>query len=532
MAGPRKINKGTRLSGIPADSWNGFVDTHRIVSQMRPPTNGAAQIAADDRAIVVTLQNDSEGDVPRGGVLKLGAPIVEPSTRAAVVLEGILFGGDTPEADNNEQQIGIALAPVADGEVGPFAVVGVVWAKLNITDAAHAFAKPKASTAELESDASTGFPVIWKESGTGSKWAVVSLQKDAPGNVIYAQVVGAVTSGDPTFTFDNAVAVVGSIPSGGTGTAQNQYAQTYSDNDWVFLFQEKSSDQWLTERGGTSGSQVVYFELTENKSYGDASKLAKPVLPDGTMDSGADAFHVVDDKNQFYGRAAEGGADGYRGFGLRQWDDYSEGVPGFRIITMEGPALELIATLDEDLASPTDCTLAEDPAVFGLAQRGRIPAPVSMVDVQVYDDIGVAAGAKSGEKWIVRWNEADERYCFWRKVEGPRYITIKGTTGAVARTDGTFTLSEPVSVNGPVPDGTITVTNDPPINTPGGRTVYARYNVSIGTDDTDRWDTGDGGNFLHHLRGIASWSESELQSLGHDNSDDPEWQDDTSECPE
>lgn len=176
MPGPRKINKGTRLSGIPADGWNGFVDTHRIVSQMRPPTNGAAQIAADDRAIVVTLQNDSEGDVPRGGVLKLGAPIVEPSTRAAVVLEGILFGGDTPEADNNEQQIGIALAPVADGEVGPFAVVGVVWAKLNITDEAHTFAKPKASTAELESSASTGFPVIWKEAGTGSKWAVVSLQ--------------------------------------------------------------------------------------------------------------------------------------------------------------------------------------------------------------------------------------------------------------------------------------------------------------------------------------------------------------------
>lgn len=377
----------------------------------------------------------------------------------------------------------------------------------------------------------------WAISASGSGYLIIgdvtaigdaAVVRVAPisgqaGNVIYAQVVGAVTSGDPTFTFDNAVAVVGSIPSGGTGTAQNQYAQTYSDNDYVFLFQEKSSDQWLTERGGTSGSQVVYFELTQNKSYGDAAKLAKPVLPDGTMDAGADAFHVVDDKNQFYGRAAEGGADGFRGFGLRQWDDYSEGVPGFRIITMEGPALELIATLDEDLASPTDCTLAEDPAVFGLAQRGRIPAPVSMVDVQVYDDIGVATGAKSGEKWIVRWNEADERYCFWRRVEGPRYITIKGTTSAVSRSDPDFTLSEPVSVNGPVPSGTITVTNDPPINTPGGRTVYARYNVSIGTDDTDRWDTGDGGNWLLHARGLADWVVDEDQVLDHDADGDPHW---------
>lgn len=237
------------------------------------------------------------------------------------------------------------------------------------------------------------------------------------GNVIYAQVVGAVGTGTPTFTFDNAIAVVGTVPTGGTGTAQNQYAQEYVDNEWVFLFQEKTSDQWLTERGGTSGSQVVYFELTQNKSYGDASKLAKPVLADGTMDSGADAFHVVDDQNQFYGRAAESGAEGYRGFALRFSDDYSEGVPGFRIITMEGPAQFLVVTLDENKASPTtDCTYVEDPSAFGLAFRGRRPAPVSAVDVKVYDDLGVATEAVSADKWIITWNEGSERYTFWQKL--------------------------------------------------------------------------------------------------------------------
>lgn len=247
----------------------------------------------------------------------------------------------------------------------------------------------------------------------------VRLGKVGPpnsGNIIYAQATSNVSTGDPTFTFDNAIAVVGSVPSGGAGTAQNQYAQEYVDNEWVFLFQEKSSSQWLTERGGTSGSQVVYFELTENKSYGDASKLAKPVLADGTMDAGADAFHVVDDQNQFYGRAAEGGAEGYRGFALRFSDDYSEGVPGFRIITMEGPSQFLVVTLDENLASPTDCSYAEAPFVFGKAFRGRTPAPDEGVDVKVYDDLGVATGAESGEKWVVTWNEDEERYCFWRKI--------------------------------------------------------------------------------------------------------------------
>lgn len=309
------------------------------------------------------------------------------------------------------------------------------------------------------------------------------------GNVIYAQVVGAVGTGTPTFTFDNAIAVVGTVPTGGTGTAQNQYAQEYVDNEWVFLFQEKTSDQWLTERGGTSGSQVVYFELTENKSYGDASKLAKPVLADGTLDTGADAFHVVDDTNQFYGRAAESGADGYRGFALRFTDDYSEGVPGFRIITMEGPAQFLVVTLDEELDSPTDCTYAEDPMKFGLAQRGRTPAAVGGVDVKVYDDLGMASGAKSGEKWIITWNEFDEQYCFLLKVPAKKYyIRVKGVVGStVSANTASFSAGTIEVIEGDMPalsGGNLTIYNAAKIPLANSSTAEFRWN-----EDTGHWET-------------------------------------------
>lgn len=177
-----------------------------------------------------------------------------------------------------------------------------------------------------------------------------------PGNVIYAQVVGAVTSGDPTGTFDNARPIVGAIPAGGTDSFLNRIPEDYADNEWVIFFQLKDTQDWIPERGG-----------------------------------------------------------------------------------------------------------------------------------------------------------------------GVRYITIKGTTGAVSRSDPTFTLNEPVSVNGPVPSGTITVTNDPPINTPGGRTVYARYNVSVGSDDLTHWDTGDGGNWLLHDRGMADWVADERQVHDHDADGDPHW---------
>jgi hypothetical protein len=266
----------------------------------------------------------------------------------------------------------------------------------------------------------SGFNVVGgNETLNGATVTHVNLAGASSGNIIYAQVnkVTNVGTGEPNFPFDNAQPVVGAAPSGGTGTAQNQYAQEYLNDEWVFLFENKLTGQWLTERGGTSGSQVVYFEITEHKVYGDNAVLAKPVLADGTMDSGADAFYVVDEKNLFYGRAAESSEDGYRGFALRYTDDYSEGVPGFRIIEMEGPADFLVIELAQDLAGPSaECNLSTAPNTFGLAFNGRTPPPEVEYDLDVWDDLSVAEGAKDGEKWIAKWADQEEHYVFWRKL--------------------------------------------------------------------------------------------------------------------
>lgn len=272
---------------------------------------------------------------------------------------------------------------------------------------------PVASSWAITS-AGTGYLIIGDVTTVGGVAVVrvANVATGTPGDVIYAQVneASGVGSGDATFSFDNSIPIVGSTPLGSSGTAQNQYAQVYANNEWVFLFWNAASSQWLTERGGESGSQVVYFEITENKTYGDEAVLAKPVLADGTMDAGADEFYVVDEKNMYYGRAAESGADGYRGFGLRYTDDYSEGVPGFRIISMQGPAQWLIVDLDAAYSgSGTDCNvLADEP--WGRPSRGEQIPPSGVVVVE--DDLSVAASAAIGDKWIVAWDEAEEHYFF------------------------------------------------------------------------------------------------------------------------
>ena len=332
----------------------------------------------------------------------------------------------------------------------------------------------------------------------------VSLAGGGSGNVIYAQVVSNVTSGDPTFTFDNAVAEVGSIPAGGTGTAQNQYGQEYVDNEWVHLFQRKDNGQWLTERGGTAGT-VLRFETTAAKAW-DASTVAGVLLDASDAPVGG-AITLTD-----RAPAKHEALVGSRGWCVRNGDDYW-------IITMDSPARWVEGTLNANWDLGDDHQAITVTGWWGAAPNHLEPE-TSTVDI--YDNILVRSRKYfTGEKFRALWDEKLKLYVT-NNTPGD-FITIKGTTGSVSRSDGTFTLAEVVGVNGQVPTGTITVTNDPPINTPGGRTVYARFNYSIGTNLQTAWDTGDGGNILLHLRGLADWNGSVQQPLDHDADGDPHW---------
>jgi hypothetical protein len=397
----------------------------------------------------------------------------------------------------------------------------------------------------------------------------------SPGRIIYAQVNGAFSAGDPTFLFDNAIPIVGSIPTGGAGTAQNQFAQAGADNSGVILFQERNSDQWLTERGGESGSQVVYFELTQDMAYADTAKLAKPVLADGTMDAGADAFYVVDDRaiagdGQYYGKAAytDGDTeaaehDGNRGHAVRFTDNWnSTGVPGFRIIDMEGPKDFLLVELKEDVAAGVaECDVLSSNDPGGGPDADRKPRiEDTTYSIVVNDDLDIAASAKDGEMWVAKWDRGAAYYIFWQKVASGFHV-IKGTSPGVTNASTTFTLGSPVAVQGKLPAGTITVSCDPKITCPSGQTVYARYDVTKGSDDASHWSTADAGNsewilkgypqydaakkqLLTQDTGTAEWNEivdvlqwltgygSAAQSIGKEVSGTPLWQDDSTECPE
>lgn len=108
------------------------------------------------------------------------------------------------------------------------------------------------------------------------------------------------------------------------------------------------------------------------------------------------------------------------------------------------------------------------------------------------------------------------------------YMTIKGVLGgsegdAITASTSTFTISSLALVNGTEVPGSLTVTNNPPLHAPPGATIYARYNLLVGSGDTDHWDTASSKNFLYMVKGVGGYSQSSLQLIANEGDDNPEW---------
>lgn len=192
-----RFTPGEKANQIPGRTWNRLVDGEERDSRRGPPSvrgpEGGSEGENPSPARVL-IKNDSGSDAPTGGVLKLTGVVHEPADEPGCEYSGPIFTGDTPAA--NEQHVAILSEPIADGFLGWGVIPNAAWAKVNVSDEDHEFAQPKASVAELVSSASVGFPIIWKELGTGAdKWAVISLVKPGVGSSLrWGQATSAISA--------------------------------------------------------------------------------------------------------------------------------------------------------------------------------------------------------------------------------------------------------------------------------------------------------------------------------------------------
>lgn len=77
----------------------------------------------------------------------------------------------------------VALEPIPRYAIGRVAIGGIVTCTVNVTDAAHEYANPTAGNRTKMTSAATGqCRILWKDTGTGDKTAVVYLYQSSGGS--------------------------------------------------------------------------------------------------------------------------------------------------------------------------------------------------------------------------------------------------------------------------------------------------------------------------------------------------------------
>jgi len=129
------------------------------------------------------IKNNTGADVGQYQVLKLDGPVFSPTDNATGWLQRQTFKGITPTASCD---FAITQRAAPNGKTQPALFSGVSPCTINVTDAAHTHAVAGTTAAKLVSATSGPAKILWKESGTGDKDAVVQLSQSGS--------AGAVTS--------------------------------------------------------------------------------------------------------------------------------------------------------------------------------------------------------------------------------------------------------------------------------------------------------------------------------------------------
>ncbi len=218
--------------------------------------------------------------VPPGATVALFDVLVEPSTDASVPFYGLRYKAREFVALDDTDLFAVTLETIEPNGVGAGIVPNAWWAKVRVDDADHTQAALPTAGTLLESSATGGFKIIYKEPGLGEKWAIILIGTEKR-RLIRGQSVGAQAGG--TILIDNVVALAGGVnPTGGNALLQvrvsNFFAQSYVDNEWLDAVYSPGVSiappaDWETLKttSGTENYRLLMGNTTAAVAAGDAS---------------------------------------------------------------------------------------------------------------------------------------------------------------------------------------------------------------------------------------------------------------------
>ncbi|WP_428937755.1 hypothetical protein [Fontivita pretiosa] len=169
-----KVQSGQKLR-IPAAAYNAFVDAARDLRQRQQRQDQEPQARMRETGIVL-IKNASGADRARFDILGVSDALIKPTDNLDQFKNRVALVGVTPLEADHQGRFAILLEPLAANAIGLAMAAGVSPVQINVADEDNVFADVKNSDAAmLQSGSSGAATILWKERGTGVKWAVVRI---------------------------------------------------------------------------------------------------------------------------------------------------------------------------------------------------------------------------------------------------------------------------------------------------------------------------------------------------------------------
>lgn len=149
--------------------------------------------------VIVYVYNNTGSAVGRLSILGISGVQITPTANLEQFLRKPVFTGNTPDSeDHSDGRFVICLEPIAAGGIGRCLVSGIVAVTINVTDESHVYADiTDGDESKLTSADSGPCVILWKESGTGSKYAIIRF--GSSGGSSEAEIQYAIVTQTPEY---------------------------------------------------------------------------------------------------------------------------------------------------------------------------------------------------------------------------------------------------------------------------------------------------------------------------------------------
>ena len=157
-----------------------------------PTSSSSAGIPGQARLVLDVVNNSGTAIDAPFPILRLTEPVITLADNANIVFNDPQFMGDTPDASTGSAFV-VVQGPIGSGVGRQAVLTGLTWCKVNVASEADTHATTIDGDNEKLQGGSSGVQIVWKESGTGEKWALVLLGGGGSGStIVWGQLINTV----------------------------------------------------------------------------------------------------------------------------------------------------------------------------------------------------------------------------------------------------------------------------------------------------------------------------------------------------